>query len=158
MEIRHTQVQDIPAIMDLYDRARAFMRSYGNMTQWINNYPSREIIEKDMENANSYVCVDDDVIVGTFAFIIGTDPTYLIIEDGAWLDDDPYGVVHRIASGKPGVGSFCLQWAHQQTGNIRIDTHRDNIPMQNLLKKLGYQYCGIIHIADGSERLAFQKH
>mgnify|MGYP003296922186 CR=1 FL=1 len=40
--------------------------------------------------------------------------------------------------------------------NIRIDTHHDNVVMQRLLKKLGFQYCGIIHLENGDPRLAFQ--
>ena len=41
--------------------------------------------------------------------------------------------------------------------NLKIDTHRDNYPMQKSLKKNGFEYCGIIYLADGNERLAFQK-
>ena len=48
-------------------------------------------------------------------------------------------------------------WAFGQCGNLKIDTHRDNVVMQNMLKKNGFQSCGIIHVQDGSERLAYQK-
>lgn len=72
----------------------------------------------------------------------------------------PYGVVHRIASSgkRKGSASFCLNWALEQCGCLRIDTHHDNIVMQNLLKKNGFQYCGIIYLEDGSPRLAYQKN
>ena len=78
---------------------------------------------------------------------------------GQWLNDKPYGVIHRIASdGKTkGIGSFCVNWVVSQCGNVRIDTHRDNVVMQNMLKKNGFQYCGIIHIENGEERLAYQR-
>ena len=56
-----------------------------------------------------------------------------------------------------GVGSFCINWAFEKCGNMKIDTHADNKPMQNLLLKLGFKKCGIIYIADGSQRVAFQK-
>lgn len=94
-----------------------------------------------------------------FYFAVENDVTYAEIYDGKWLTDKPYGVVHRIASnGKiKGVASFCLQWCFEQAENIRIDTHRDNAVMRNVLQKNGYTYCGIIYIADGTERLAFQK-
>ena len=157
MEIRKTVESDLPRLMEIYDKARKFMRANGNMTQWINNYPSEELILADIAAEHSYVCVDEGEVVGTFAFIVGIDPTYLVIEQGNWLDDEPYGVIHRIASVKKGVGQFCINWAYEQTHSLRIDTHRDNIPMQRLVTKLGFVYCGIIHIADGSERLAYQK-
>ena len=41
--------------------------------------------------------------------------------------------------------------------SIRIDTHRDNIPMQKMLNKNGFIYCGIIYLLDGKERFAFEK-
>ena len=72
------------------------MRKNGNTKQWTGGYPTEEIIKKDIENGNSYVCLDEEQkIVGTFAFIQGDDPTYAHIYDGAWIDDkQPYGVIH----------------------------------------------------------------
>ena len=66
------------------------------------------------------------------------DPTYAVIYDGAWPSDEPYGVVHRIASAGTvkGAGAYCLNWAFEQCQNLRIDTHKDNFVMQNLLKKV----------------------
>lgn len=40
---------------------------------------------------------------------------------------------------------------------MRADTHKDNETMQSLLLKNGYEYCGIIFVEDGTERLAFEK-
>lgn len=48
-----------------------------------------------------YVCTPDNApekIVGGFAFIIGREPNYAVIENGAWHSDQPYGTIHRIAS------------------------------------------------------------
>ena len=41
--------------------------------------------------------------------------------------------------------------------SLRIDTHRQNIPMQNSLVKNGFRYCGIIYLESGDERIAYQK-
>ena len=41
--------------------------------------------------------------------------------------------------------------------NIRIDTHRDNRIMRHNIEKHGFAYCGIIYLANGDERLAYQK-
>ena len=88
------------------------------------------------------------------------EPHYLDIEEGAWRDESPYGVVHRIAAdgSEKGVGTFCIQWAYEQCGHLRIDTHGDNTVMQNLLKKLGFVHCGTIYVEeDNDPRLAFEK-
>ena len=41
--------------------------------------------------------------------------------------------------------------------SLRADTHADNKIMQHLLEKNGFTRCGIIHVADGSPRFAYQK-
>ena len=102
---------------------------------------------------------DEQQIIGVFYFKIENDSTYDKIYDGEWLDDKPYGVVHRIASSgvRKRIADFCLQWCIEKCKNIRIDTHRDNSVMQNVLKRNGYQQCGIIYLVSGAERIAFQK-
>lgn len=159
MEIRHTTLEEIDIVMNIYANARQFMRENGNLTQWVNAYPSLELITNDILNGNSYVCIDCSRIVGVFSFIQGIDPTYLKIYEGKWLNDEPYGVVHRIAAEihEKGVASYCLDWCLSKCKSIRIDTHRDNVVMQNLLAKNGFFKCGIIYLEDGSERLAYQK-
>lgn len=163
MYIRTAEKNDLPAIRAVYAEARAFMRAHGNPNQWGTAEPPDETIEKDVADQVSYVCIDaepgtDGTIIGVFACIPGDDPAYTHI-DGRWLDDKPYHAVHRIATAgnRNGVGSFCLEWCRNHYGAIKIDTHRDNGPMQNLLTKLGYRYCGTIRLPNGDERLGFQK-
>lgn len=164
MEIRHASEKDLHAIMELYQYARQFMKEHGNPNQWgPTNWPPKELIQSDIANGSCYVCISKGQIAGTFFFCQGKDiePAYRVIEDGAWLDDSPYGVVHRIAGNgtEKGIGSFCLKWAFQQSGgHLRIDTHGDNIVMQNLLKKRGFVHCGTIYVEEDScPRLAYEK-
>ena len=159
MRIRHSRKDDLGEIMALYASARKFMQSNGNPTQWINGYPQRELIAREIYEGKSFVCMDGDVIAAVFSLICGEEPTYQEIYEGQWMNERPYGTIHRICVGerRKGVAEFCLRWCLEQCGNIRIDTHQDNLPMQNLLKKCGYTYCGWIKIEDGSKRVAFQK-
>lgn len=164
MTIRHSTPQDLDRMMVIYAFARAFMAAHGNPNQWgPTQWPPRALIEQDIREGHSYVCVGDDGrVAGTFYFIHGMDvePTYRNITDGAWLDDGPYGVVHRIATdgSARGVGAFCLNWAFGQCGHMRIDTHGDNAVMQCLLGKLGFIHCGTIHVEeDDFPRLAYEK-
>lgn len=159
MQIRKSVMEDYDTILALYQTARAFMKKNGNSTQWGDHYPPDELIAADITRGNSYVCVEKEKIIATFYFAKEEDPTYNCIYKGNWLNDKPYAVIHRIAvlQGQKGIASFCLQWCFQQYPNIRIDTHRDNIPMQKTLSKNCFQYCGIIYVADGSERMAYQR-
>ena len=159
MEIRRSTKDDINEILTIFEDARKFMKANGNPNQWKDNHPERALIESDIENNVGFVCVDEDEIVGTFMYFEGKEPSYAEIHKGQWLNDEPYGVVHRIASkaGKRGIASFCLNWSFEQCRNLRIDTHRDNTPMHNLLNKLAFVRCGIIYLKNGDERIAYQK-
>ena len=159
MKIRKTVIDDIDDVMEIYEYARDFMRKSGNPDQWGDNHPPREDIEQDIKTGKSYVLTDEQKIAAVFYYCIETEPTYSKI-DGEWLNDKPYGVVHRIARGPSaaGAGAICLDWCFENCGNLRIDTHRDNQPMLKQLEKLGFVYCGIVWMKDGSQRLAFQKH
>lgn len=164
MRIRKTVTDDLGKIEKIYEYARNFMKEHGNPNQWGPTcWPPMDVIRHDIETGNSYVCVnEDDEVIGTFFFIQGKDiePTYRNITEGGWKDDSSYGVVHRIASdcSRKGTGAFCLQWAYEQCGHLRIDTHGDNKVMQNLLRKLGFVHCGTIYVEeDDYPRLAFEK-
>lgn len=159
MEIKKTEIGDLDVVISSINIARQLMRNNGNTTQWINGYPDRELMTESIESGHNFLIYNVDEVVATFDFIIGEDPNYLIIEGGNWLNDDSYGVVHRLASnGKSrGVAQFCFEWCFSQFPNIRVDTHEDNIPMQKVLTKLNYEKCGVIYVSDGTPRLAFQK-
>ena len=119
-----------------------------------------------MENGNSYVLIKDGVIVGTAAIIFGVEKTYEAIYNGEWKSNGEYITIHRIAidSRYKGLGfaSMILDKTEERCKDmgihsIRVDTHEDNLPMQNLLIKNSYEYCGIIYLEDKSKRLAFEK-
>ncbi len=160
MQIRLAQPYDLNEILSIYDAARKFMFEVGNPHQWGTANPPVCRTKEDIAMQKLYVAVDDEILA-VFFFDIGNDPTYAEIYDGQWLNDSPYGVIHRIAvadnaRGK-GVAGFCFNYAFSQCNNLKIDTHKDNIPMQKALCKHGFRKCGIIHFANGDERIAFQK-
>ena len=158
--IRPATEADIPCIMPVFDDAREKMQASGNRKQWTNGYPSVEAVQNDIRRDGGFVIEDDGKIVGYFAFLPSPEPTYAYIEGGDWLDDSlPYHVIHRIASLPEAHGIFkdMLAWCSEREANIRIDTHRDNRIMQHLLSEHGFSYCGIIYLASGDERLAYQR-
>lgn len=160
IQIRPSQLSDLDRLMEIFDHARKFMASVGNGNQWINGYPQRELIAKEITDGHCYACEDEHgKIVGTFCFVPSPDPFYAIIEDGAWLNDDPYYVIHRIASdgSYKGIGDICLDWCAKQYPSLRADTHKDNIIMQNLLVRNGFIRCGTVYVSNGTPRIAYPK-
>ena len=184
--IRKAKYDDIPELMEVFRAARGIMRASGNINQWNDSYPSEEIVREDISKGVCYVLDDGNPaslpchpellhchpersegsfqtpgdILATMAFIPGPDPTYARIYDGEWLDDSPYHVIHRIAVREPGhnAASRLLEWAFTQTDCIRIDTHKDNVIMHHILRKHGFTHCGVIYLANGDPREAYQKN
>jgi len=159
MEIRNATLQDLDRIMEIYDIARNFMRANGNFAQWGNGYPARNLIREDIARGESYVIADDTGIHGVFLFMHREEPTYAVIEDGAWPNDLPYGTIHRVATdGKcRGLFDLCVAFCAERANILRIDTHKDNLPMQKAIARNGFARCGIVYMADGSPRIAYQK-
>lgn len=156
MEIRKASVQDLDQIMQIYENAKTFMRENGNKDQWGDDYPSRELIAQDLDDM--YLCMSENQIACVFYYKKGEDEEYGQI-NGKWLNDEPYAVVHRVASTGiiKGAASYCLDWAYSQIPNLRMDTYRDNIPMQKLLEKCGFQYCGSFERLGTDKWMAYHK-
>lgn len=160
MFIRLATDADIPAAAKIYDHARAFMKENGNPNQWAGVYPNGEDVKEGIDIGTSYVCEENGEIIATFHFEKNADdPTYHEIYDGAWKNQLPYGVIHRIAVKYHGRGivDFCFRECFKIIPNLKIDTHEDNIPMQKCLLRCGFERCGIIYLQNGEERVAFQK-
>lgn len=159
LTIRPAAEADLPQILNIYAAARRFMAESGNPNQWTGGYPDETVVRGDLAHNQLYVCTDGDSVLGVFCYFQGIEPDYLKVYDGAWLQNGPYGVVHRIAvtSKCRGIASFCLNYAFSRCSDLRIDTHRDNLPMQRTLTKNGFVYCGTVHCSHGGERLAYQR-
>lgn len=166
MELQLSNSSNIPDIMDIIHDAQAYLAQQG-IDQWQNGYPDEAQIQQDIYQKESYILIDQGQILATTVLSTRIEPTYTVIE-GKWLTDDntPYGVIHRLAVKanirKKGIAQGIVQQCEQlliqqQITTLRIDTHEDNKGMQHLLTKRGYQYCGIIYLADGAKRLAFEK-
>lgn len=155
--IRKAAPEDLPRILAIYTQARKFMAETGNPNQWKNSHPPKAMLQQDIQDGNLYVISDSEEIHGVFAFLLGEDPTYALIEDGQWYSSAPYGTIHRIAGdGSGGILHACVGYCKQIMPHLRIDTHEENRVMQGAIRKEGFQRCGIIYLADGSPRIAYE--
>lgn len=155
--IRRANKEDIKCIMPIYEAAKEKMRADGNLHQWSDKYPDEETLLNDIARGELYIAHDGNEIYGVFMLSFSGEDTYKEIQ-GAWINDEPYAVIHRIASFGKGKNLLkdAIDFAFEKTNNIRIDTHEDNNIMRTLLKKLGFIYTGIIHLKNGDERRAYQ--
>ena len=169
MVIRPATPADIPALRPVFEAAKGIMRADGNHDQWsAPGFPDDSLLLRDIARGGGFVIESvissgaeggvEKSIVAYFALLPSPEPTYDVI-DGAWLTDEPYGVIHRMASYPEvhGIFSTIIDYAASRFAHLRIDTHRDNRIMQHLIKKHGFTYCGIIWLPDGTERLAYER-
>lgn len=98
---RHATMKDYPQMERIYAHARELMARNGNPTQWGNAFPKPQTVKEDIREHRAILLVDTlggkERILAQFALCPGLDPTYVKIE-GAWLDNDSYVTIHRIAS------------------------------------------------------------
>ena len=145
------------------------MRADGNHDQWsAPGFPDDTLLLRDIDRGGGFVIESGSPvaagplpapqIVAYFALLPSPEPTYDYIE-GAWLTDEPYGVIHRIASYPDvhGVFSAIIDFAADRYPHLRIDTHRDNRIMEHVITAAGFTYCGIIWLPDGTDRLAYER-
>ena len=156
--VRKAEFADLPRILEIYEYARNFMAATGNPNQWGKTNPPKETTKQDVAEGKLHVVEDSEGICGVFFFNVGEDTTYARIYEGTWESDTPYGTIHRIAScGRGGVFGACLVYCLAQTRHLRIDTHHDNKVMQHVVEKHGFRRRGIIYIADGTPRIAYER-
>jgi ribosomal protein S18 acetylase RimI-like enzyme len=165
MQVRRATCNDLLEIMRIIEQGRESLRLAG-IPQWQDGYPNKDVITADNEHENSYVLDMDGKILGTTALVFGEDLNYKRIFEGTWLTAEPYGAIHRIAVDSDRKGQGLAKILVQATEEIckargvfslRVDTHKDNKAMQKMLERSGFTYCGVIYLADGSPRLAYEK-
>lgn len=162
---RKSTEYDIDIIMDIIYEAQTYFKQ-NNIDQWQNGYPDIDTIYEDISKGNGYVICKDGQIAATATVSFDEEPTYRNIYAGNWISDSKYAVIHRMAVENKFKGNRISTEIIYNVENIcnafsipsiRIDTHRQNISMQKMLKNNEFVYCGIIYLSDGAERLAFEK-
>lgn len=165
MELRKSIVSDVENIMVIIRQAQVSLKERG-VNQWQNGYPNEDTIIGDISRGESYVLVKNGEVIATTMITFEEDTFYEKIYDGEWLNDGKYATIHRIAvcDEYKGLGissqiilqteELCRQ---NNIPSIKIDTHKENIPMRKVIEKNGFKYCGIVYVDGNSERVAFEK-
>ncbi len=168
MEFVVASFEHIDRMCEITEQAKRQLRDLG-LDQWQKGYPSREVWTEDARKGCTYLAMENEEILGIFAFQTTPDASYNVI-DGSWLTDGSYASMHRVcvADGCKGKGVAgrmfdCGFRMALELGfaSVRIDTHPGNLPMQRALAKSGFVCCGRIRLVGGSEdgdlRIAFEK-
>jgi GNAT superfamily N-acetyltransferase len=157
--------QDLPQVMHIIAEAQAFLGAQG-VDQWQDGYPDEAIILEDIQTGRGHVLEEMGEVRAIAAIALDGEPTYDAIYEGAWTTPEPYACFHRTAVGAAFRGTGAADALIQGCEAVakaagfyaaRIDTHRDNLVMQKMLRRNGYTLCGIIYLESGAERIALEK-
>lgn len=160
--------EDIPRVMEIVDYARQTLREHG-VDQWQGDYPSERQLRQDAEGGELYLVRHGEDIAAFFFLTQRPEPSYENITDGKWTPDIPYCVLHRSAVAREYRGSAvaeymlrCVEDITRQLGcrAVRVDTHKKNKSMQNLLRNNGFRYRGNVlanEYGHDPNRQAFEK-
>jgi len=163
IKLRKAEIKDRDIIWNILQQAIERRKQDGS-TQWQQGYPNLGTVESDIEKGFGYVMTVDDEIAVYTALILNDEPAYSTIE-GAWLSDEEFVVVHRVAIDEKFAGKGLAKklfdhiedfTREQGIQSIKVDTNYDNIAMLKILESKGYSYCGEVFLAGGM-RKAFEK-
>lgn len=163
MKLRKAEIEDLELILEMYeDGSKSLAKA--NINQWQGkDKPGKDELLKVLDEI--YV-LDDNEAVST-ARIIEYDNQYDKIYNGNWINNsNNYYAIHRVATlaskTRKGYARKMLLEIEElakknKKKSIKIDTHCENTKMQNFLKSLDYEKCGIIILNNGDKRDAFEK-
>lgn len=163
LEMVIAEEDDFNTVLSIVQSGRQKLKREG-VNQWQGKDPTEETIMEDILEGHTFIFKDDGNIVGTAVLAEGKDPTYAAI-DGAWRTDGEYLTIHRSVvtekyagkgMGRRMMNRIKLYAASRNVDSIRVDTHEDNQVMRRLIEGSGLSYCGIITVADGTERVAYE--
>lgn len=155
--IRKAVVQDIPLLKKITEACAEHMIDQG-IYQWNKNYPSLEVLTKDVLANNVYVYQQGQEIVGTVMFSMEMDAFYRDID---WLTlDSKQLYVHRLAVHpayqRQGIARALMDFGEalakeKQCLSIRLDTFSQNPRNNRFYQAREYQQVGQVFFEQKSK-------
>jgi len=155
LSYRQATMEDVSRVMEIVADAKRSLKKH-RVDQWQGDYPTAAAFEQDVANNELYVLCHGEDIAGFLMVTARPEPSYADITDGKWSSDAPYCVMHRTAVAAEYRGSGmaeylvrCAEDISRKSGvkYLRVDTHRKNKPMQQLLRDNGFRYRGNIQVS-----------
>ena len=155
--VRKALVQDIPNIKKITEACAQHMIDQG-IYQWNKNYPSLEVLTKDVKANNVYVYLLEQEIIATVMFSMEMDDFYRKID---WLTQDAKQLyVHRLAvhpayQGQ-GIARGLMDFGEalakeKECLSIRLDTFSQNPRNNRFYQARQYQQVGQVFFEQKSE-------
>ncbi len=166
MRVRPAKKSDLSDVVNCAERIKREYFLRHDIPQWNDGYPSKEDFAADIEAGRLFVMYLGEALIGFISVGVEHEPTYDIVEGGTWKSGEKYAVVHRFGVNPDwhgmGMGTslfgivdrICEAYG---VDAVRADTHEKNEAMIHFLEKNGFERVGIIRLANGEPRVAFEK-
>lgn len=153
MQIEQSRIEDLDNIFQVTADCASEMRKNG-IAQWDENYPTKNLLEKDILSNSMMTLFVKEIPVGMIVMDQNQSPQYQGIN---WqFNQEPILVVHRLAidpkfQGQD-LGKGLMLYAEEfgrlkGFQSIRLDAYQDNLPLQKFYLNLGYQNRGKINLS-----------
>lgn len=166
--VRKAKEHDLPAIVNIIDAARKLLAER-SIPQWQETTgPTKESLTLDLDKDRLFVLVVDEKVAGVAVITDEWDPAYEAMTT-PWqeVDSTTYASIHRFAIAAAYRGQGLADWLMAQLiqlcelagfKDIRIDTHPQNVAMQKVIEKAGFQKRGLVYLdVPNGERYAYQR-
>lgn len=164
LNIRPAVLEDIPAILELYNEVIDLFQRQTGTTAWQKGvYPIEQDFQTAIRAGNMYVGELEGRLAAGMIITQGTDKSY---GDAPWrvkAADSETAVIHMlgVSPGFAGRGAG-LQMAEGAAAlgrkrgwkALRLDVLEDNVPAQRMYERAGFQYIGTKKIFYESTGLA----
>ncbi|NVY96413.1 GNAT family N-acetyltransferase [Lactobacillus sp. DCY120] len=165
--VRKVRAAELKTVVRIINEAKQVLQSR-NVDLWQKGYPDQTVLKDDIARQIAYFLICDEQIVGVAALEDQGEAHYEQLIEGSWSKDskEQYAVIHRVAicQGHQGEGLASTFIQHLLSvaavadfKDIRIDTHVDNVPMQHVILKNGFQQCGRLEDSLHTPCFAYQK-
>ena len=154
--IRKATLKDLPLIKAITAACAQNMIQQG-IFQWNENYPSLEVLTKDVKAASVYVYLQEDKPIGTVVFSMKMDAFYAEVD---WLTPNAKQLyVHRLAvhpnHQKQGIAMRLMDFGEalakeNQCLSVRLDTFSQNPRNNRFYQAREYQKVGQVFFAQKS--------
>ena len=168
LETRLAIQSDIDAIIGIIEDGREYLKNQ-NLPQWQNGYgPKLPQIKSDIECQEGFVLVHNGKAIGYAALYSGEIAAYPGIYDGSWDNTHKhYVTISRVAISKshrgkklskPFIDSLINIAINRGFKDIRLDTHKENVIMANIITSAGFKRRGMVKFPfPNGERVAYQR-
>ncbi len=139
---------DLDEICHVCHKIVNYMKNDFKIDQWDENYPNKDVFLKDIKKDELFILKKENNIVG---FICINYQVYEQYDQVTWEEQKQFKTFHRIGIDPDyhhkGYGKKIFKYAEEEVlkqniNYIRVDTYSLNIPMNNLIKKMNFDFKG----------------